>query len=299
MSLFRGAYTALITPFSADGRFVDLERLADHVRHQAAGGVQGVVPCGTTGESPTLTEPEHREVVARTIEVSGTAGLQVIAGTGSNSTRHAVELHRFAHAAGADGSLQVVPYYNKPTQEGLYRHFMAVADSCELPVVLYNIPGRSAAGLTLETIERLAAHPNIVAVKEATGSVEFTDEIVRRTDLTVLSGDDPLTLPLCAVGAVGVISVVSNIVPDRVAGLCRAMLSDDLPAARDAHEWLSPLSRGLLSLSTNPIPVKTAMQILGRDTGVLRLPLCPPDDGLRRRIADLLASCGLRGEVTV
>jgi 4-hydroxy-tetrahydrodipicolinate synthase len=299
MSLFRGAYTALVTPFSADGRSVDLDRLADQVRHQASGGVQGVVPCGTTGESPTLTEHEVRDVITRTIEVCSTSGLQVIAGTGSNSTRHAVELHRFAHGAGADGSLQVVPYYSKPTQEGLYRHFMAVADSCELPVVLYNIPGRSAVGLSLETIERLAAHPNIVAVKEATGTVEYTDEIVRRTDLTVLSGDDPLTLALCAVGATGVISVVSNLVPDRVSGLCRAIQADDLHGAREAHAWLAPLSRGLLSLATNPIPVKTAMAIVGRDTGVLRLPLCPPEEAVRRRIGDLLAACGLRAEVTV
>ncbi len=284
----QGAYTALITPFTADGSAVDLDRLSDNIRHQAASGIAGVVPCGTTGESPTLTDQEHREVVEKTLEVAKPDGLQVVAGAGSNSTTHAVHLHRFAHAAGADAALHVCPYYNKPNQEGLYRHFMTIAESCGLPVVLYNIPGRTGVRLTGDTIVRLAANANIVAIKDATGSVDLAAEVAIRTDLVVLSGDDPLTLPIAVVGGVGVISVVSNIVPDRVAALCHAILDGDWDGARVLNGDLLALSRGLLTLATNPVPIKTAMAILGRDTGALRLPLCEPDPPVRRAIADLL-----------
>jgi 4-hydroxy-tetrahydrodipicolinate synthase len=288
MTTLQGAYTALVTPFTADGESVDLERLADNVRDQAEGAVAGVVPCGTTGEAPTLGDDEHRAVVQRTLEVARGQGLQVIAGAGSNCTAHAVELHRFARAAGADAALHVSPYYNKPTQEGLYRHFCTIADSCDLPIVLYNIPGRTNVTLTADTIERLAAHANIVAIKEATGSLDLASEILLRTDLVLLSGDDSLTLPLASVGGRGVISVVSNLVPDRVAALCAAFLGDDWPAARARHRELFGLSRGLLSLATNPIPIKTAMALLGRDSGALRLPLCAPDHAVRDAIATLL-----------
>ncbi len=284
----QGAYTALITPFTADGSAVDLDRLSDNIRHQAAAGIAGVVPCGTTGESPTLTDQEHRVVVEKTVAIAKPEGLQVVAGAGSNSTTHAVHLHRFAQAAGADAALHVCPYYNKPNQEGLYRHFMTIADSCGLPVVLYNIPGRTGVRLTGDTIVRLAANANIVAIKDATGSVDLAAEVAIRTDLVVLSGDDPLTLPIAAVGGVGVISVVSNIVPDRVAALCRAILDGDWDGARVLNGDLLALSRGLLTLATNPVPIKTAMEILGRDTGALRLPLCEPDPQVRRAIADLL-----------
>ncbi len=293
MVVFRGAYTALVTPFTDDGSAVDDERLAANVRHQAAGGVAGVVPCGTTGEAPTLGGGEHRAVVEKCVAAAADTGLSVVAGAGSNSTAHAVELHRFAHSAGADAALHVVPYYSKPTQEGLYRHFSAVADSCDLPVVLYNIPGRTGVALQLETIERLSAHPNVQAIKEASGSIDVASEIVARTDLAVLSGDDSLTLPLASVGAVGVISVVANLVPEKVAALCRAFLDGDWEAARRWHGQQLGLARGLLSLATNPIPVKTAMAILKRDSGSLRLPLCPPDAPTRRAIADLLAAGGV------
>ena len=293
MTTLSGAYTALITPFTADGSSVDLVRLTDNIRHQAAGGITGVVPCGTTGEAPTLTDQEHRVVVEATVAAAGPDGLLVIAGAGSNNTAHAIHLHRFAHAAGADAALHVCPYYNKPTQEGLYRHFMTIADSCGLPVVLYNIPGRTGVGLTVDTIGRLAAHPNIVAIKEATGSVDLTARIATRTELVLLSGDDPLTLPIASVGGVGVISVVSNIVPEKVATLCRAFLDADWDAARSVHEDLMTLSQGLLSLSTNPIPIKTAMAILGRDTGALRLPLCEPDPPTHRAIVDLLKAAAI------
>ncbi len=232
-------------------------------------------------------------MVEATVATAGPQGLIVIAGAGSNNTAHAIHLHRFAHAAGADAALHVCPYYNKPTQEGLYRHFMTIADSCGLPVVLYNIPGRTGVGLTVDTIGRLAAHPNIVAIKEATGSVDLAARIATRTELVLLSGDDPLTLPIASVGGVGVISVVSNIVPEKVATLCRAFLDADWDAARSVHEDLMMLSQGLLSLSTNPIPIKTAMAILGRDTGALRLPLCEPDPPTHRAIADLLNAAAI------
>ncbi|MHC4142940.1 MAG: 4-hydroxy-tetrahydrodipicolinate synthase [Planctomycetota bacterium] len=276
MTSLQGAYTALVTPFSADGESVDHERLVENIRDQAVGGVAGVVPCGTTGEAPTLSDQEHRSVVEKTGEAARGHGLQVIAGAGSNCTAHAVELHRFAHAAGADAALHVSPYYNKPTQEGLYRHFCTIADSCGLPIVLYNIPGRTNVTLTADTIERLAAHANIHAIKEATGSLDLASEILLRTDLVVLSGDDTLT--------------------DRVAGLCEAFLGGEWSAARDLHRELFGISRGLLSLATNPIPIKTAMALVGRDSGALRLPLCAADDKTRRAIAALLAAGGLRAE---
>jgi 4-hydroxy-tetrahydrodipicolinate synthase len=287
-SIFRGALTALVTPFSPDGSAVDLARLSEHIHFQAEGNVTGVVPCGTTGESPTLSDEEHRSVVETTIEVAHSLNLKVIAGAGSNSTAHAIELHKFAKDAGADASLQVNPYYNKPSQEGLYRHFMAIADSCDLPICLYNIPGRSAVALSPETIERLAKHPNIHAIKEATGSLDSASEISARTNLALLSGDDSLTLPFAAVGAVGVVSVVSNIVPEKVAALCQAFNSGQWEEARRMHFDLLPLSRGLLTLDTNPIPIKAAMEKLGRDTGALRLPMCRANKSAMEAIEKLL-----------
>ncbi len=294
MTALKGAYTALVTPFVADGSTVDIQRLEQNIRQQAAGGVTGVVPCGTTGEAPTLSDQEHRVVVEKTVELAKSHGLQVIAGAGSNNTEHAIHLHRFAHAAGADAALHVTPYYNKPSQEGMYRHFMAVADSCGLPVVMYNIPGRTCVALSADTIERLAAHPNIQAITEATGSLDLASEIALRTDLVLLSGDDTLTLPIASVGGVGVVSVVSNLVPQKVADLCRAFLEGDWEAARILHAELFGLSRGLLSLATNPIAVKAALQILGRDTGAVRLPLWPPDQEARQAIEDMVAVSGLR-----
>ncbi len=289
-TLFHGAFTALVTPFARpDAATVDLGRLAQHIRFQAEGGVRGVVPCGTTGESPTLSDAEHRAVVEKTIEIATPLDLKVIAGAGSNNTAHAVELHRFAHDTGADGSLQVTPYYNKPSQAGLYRHFMAIADSCPLPIVLYNIPGRTSVALTLETIEQLASHPNIIAIKEATGDVGFAAMVHERTDLTILSGDDPLTLPLSSIGAAGVISVLSNLLPKRVAALCDAIAADDWNLAREIHEDVLPLARALLTLDTNPVVVKTAMKLLGRDSGLLRLPLTEPPSIVVESISRALA----------
>ncbi|MSR68976.1 MAG: 4-hydroxy-tetrahydrodipicolinate synthase [Phycisphaerales bacterium] len=288
MQTFAGAYTAIITPFSSDGCTVALDRLAEQVQFQAEGGVRGIVPCGTTGEAPTLDEREHIAVIECAVHVGRPLGLQIIAGAGSNSTAHAIHLHRLAASLGAHAALQVAPYYNKPSQEGLYQHFMAIADSSELPIVLYNIPGRSAVTITPETIERLAKHPNIVAVKEATGSMDSASEIRKRCSIAILSGDDSLTASFAAVGAVGVVSVVSNIVPDRVAQLCRNIATNDFAALRQSHDALFSLSRGLLGLEVNPVPLKCAMELLGRDSGSVRLPLVRASDSIRATIATLL-----------
>jgi 4-hydroxy-tetrahydrodipicolinate synthase len=292
-SLFRGAFTAIVTPFTGDGSAVDHARLSEHIHHQAEGHVTGIVPCGTTGESPTLTEDEHKSVVETAIEVGRPLGLKIIAGAGSNSTAHAIHLQKFAKSAGADAALQVNPYYNKPSQEGLYRHFMAIADSCDLPICLYNIPGRSAVALAPETIERLAKHPNIQAIKEATGSIDSASEIKARTNLALLSGDDSMTIAFASVGGVGVVSVVSNLVPDLVSALCDAFNSGDWDRARQLHFKLLPLSRGLLTLDTNPIPIKAAMEKLGRDTGALRLPMCKANKTVLETIDKLIAQTGL------
>jgi 4-hydroxy-tetrahydrodipicolinate synthase len=287
---FQGCYTAIVTPFTADGSCVDRARLEENVRLQAAGGVAGIVPCGTTGESPTLSEEEHALVVETAVRVGRPLGLQVVAGAGSNSTVHAVHLQKLALQLGADAGLQVTPYYNKPSQEGIYRHFMAVADSCDLPVMLYNIPGRAGVAIAPETVERLSRHPNVRAIKEATGSMDSASEIRRLCGITVLSGDDSLTPSFAAVGAAGVVSVVGNLVPGRVARLCRLLAGNDFHAALDEHMELLPLSRGLLSLDVNPVPVKCALAALGLDTGAVRLPLAPPSASAAARIRELVAS---------
>ena len=270
---FTGAFTAITTPFSEDGTTIDDARLAEQIAFQADGGVSGIVVCGTTGESPTLSEREYRELVVRAIELGHARELLVIVGTGSNSTAHAVELHRFAAGAGADASLSVNPYYNKPTQEGLYAHFAAIADAADLPVMLYNIPGRTGVTLGPDTIERLAAHQTIVAVKEATGSTDSAGEIALRCpDLALLSGDDGMTLPFGSVGGVGAVSVIANLVPHEMAELCGLVRDGRLVDALPVHRSLLPLCRAMF-LETNPIPVKAAMALVGRDTGALRLPM--------------------------
>ena len=288
---------------SADGESIDFDRLAEQIQFQAEGGVTGIVPCGTTGESPTLSEDEHHRVVESAIEIGSPLGLKIIAGSGSNNTQHAIALQRFAHKAGADAALQVNPYYNKPSQEGLYRHFMAIADSCDLPICLYNIPGRTGVALAPETVERLAKHPNIQALKEATGSLDSASDIMNRTghgeSLALLSGDDSLTLPFASVGGVGVVSVVTNIEPKKISAMCAAFNTGDWDEARRWHFELLPLSRGLLSIDTNPIPVKVAMQILSRDSGALRLPMCPPSQAGRNAIEKLLIANGLLKSVAV
>ncbi|HUX16990.1 MAG TPA: 4-hydroxy-tetrahydrodipicolinate synthase, partial [Phycisphaerae bacterium] len=229
-------------------------------------------PVGTTGESPTVDVEEHQKII-ETVVQRAAGRIPVIAGTGANATAEAIHLTRYAKDAGADGSLQVCPYYNKPTQEGLYRHFAAIAEAVDLPMVLYNIPGRTGVSLAPVTIARLAQLPQVVAVKEATGSIDQASEILAQCDLVVLSGDDSLTLPLMAVGAQGVISVVGNLVPKDVKRLTDAMLADDVATAQEAHRRLFPLCR-VLFIETNPIPVKTAMKMVGLlESDEKRLPM--------------------------
>ncbi len=275
--MIQGTLTAMITPFK-NGQ-VDKAKLADHVRRQADHGIDGLVPVGTTGESPTLSHEEHGRVIQAVVEAvaplrqPGSPKPWVVAGTGSNATDEALALTRHAKQVGADAALMVNPYYNKPTQEGLYRHFMAVADAVELPIVLYNIPGRTGITMSPQTVARLAEHPHVVAVKEATGSLDIASEIASLCDITILSGDDSLTLPLMSIGAKGVISVLSNLIPDRVKALVDAATNGDWAIAQKLHVELFPLFKGMF-IETNPIPIKAAMALCGLDTGELRLPLC-------------------------
>jgi 4-hydroxy-tetrahydrodipicolinate synthase len=269
--VFEGTYTALVTPFSADG--IDYPALRRLIDAQVAAGVQGVVPCGSTGESATLSHDEHERVISAVVEhVAGR--VKVIAGTGSNSTRESVRLTRWAKEHGADGALLIAPYYNKPTQDGLRAHYETVADGVDLPLIVYNIPGRSAVNIAPETMAKLAEIPHIVGVKEASGSLDQVSRIVQLcgSKLTVLSGDDSLTLPIMSVGGRGVIAVVSNLVPERLIKLVNAALAGDYESARAEHYALLPLMQAM-GVETNPIPVKTALAMLGRCSPELRLPL--------------------------
>jgi len=287
--MFNGAYTALITPFNRDGS-VDFGNLKELIDLQAKAGIDGIVPVGTTGESPTLDYDEHSRVIEFTIDACR-GRMKVIAGTGANSTSEAIELTRRAMDAGADGTLQVTPYYNKPTQEGLVRHFSAVAD-LGLPVVLYNVPGRTSREIAVETIMRLSLHPGIVAVKEAGGSVDRVSDILSRCRITVLAGDDPLALPMMAVGAKGVISVASNVVPAAVAKLTHLALKAKWDEARKIHLKYYKLFCDMF-IDTNPLPVKAAMAMLGLTREVYRLPLCPMDNGLKKKLRETLSETGV------
>jgi 4-hydroxy-tetrahydrodipicolinate synthase len=283
-----GCYTALITPFR-DGR-VDEPALAALVERQIAGGVAGLVPCGTTGEAPALTNAEWDRVVGSVVATAH-GRVPVIAGTGANNTATAIERTARARSFGADGALVVTPYYNRPTQEGLYRHFAAIADAVDLPIVLYNVPGRTGVNLLPETVVRLAEIPGIVGIKEASGSMDQASQIVREApaDFVVLSGDDSLTLPMMGVGGCGVVSVVSNIVPEAVAALAAACLAGDLEAARAMHLALFDLCRAMF-VETNPVPVKAAAALLGLCSPEVRLPLVPLSEAAQRRVESALAA---------
>jgi 4-hydroxy-tetrahydrodipicolinate synthase len=287
---FAGLTVALVTPFKDDE--VDFDALRRLVDWHVEQGTDGLAPVGTTGESPTLSHEEHERVIATVVETAR-GRLKVMAGTGSNSTREAIRLTRFAKKAGADGALMVGPYYNKPTQEGYYRHFAAVAEAVDLPVVLYNIPGRTGSNILPETIARLAELPTIVGVKEATGSMDQASQIAALCPLTILSGDDSLTLPLLSIGGQGVVSVVGNIVPRDMKALVTAFEAGRVAEAQEWHRRLFPLCRDLLGVATNPIPVKTALKLLGRGTGELRLPLCAVDAAGEARIRATLQAYGL------
>ncbi len=277
--MFAGAFTAIVTPFTDDASAIDFARLKDQIDFQArgedpaVGGVKGIIISGTTGESPTLSEQEYRALVTKGVDFAHRAGLIAVVGTGSNSTHHALHLQRIAENAGADATLSVNPYYNKPVQEGLYQHFMHIADQAQIPVMLYNIPGRTGVALSPETVERLSKHQRITAIKEATGSTDSCGEIAMRCpNLAVLSGDDTMTLPFASVGAVGVVSVLSNLFPSKLTSLCNAFLQNRWDDALQIHRELIPLARAMF-VETNPIPVKGAMMLQGRDTGSLRLPM--------------------------
>jgi 4-hydroxy-tetrahydrodipicolinate synthase len=280
--MFSGAITALITPFK-DGK-VDEARLREQVEFQIKNGIDGLVPVGTTGESPTLDVPEHERVIALAVEIAK-GRVPVIAGTGANATSEALELHQFAKRAGATASLSVNPYYNKPSAEGLYRHFMTLADKVDLPIVLYNIPGRTGITMTPQTVAQLNAHPNIVAIKEATGSLDMASEIVSLCDITVISGDDSLTLPLMSIGARGVISVASNLLPAQVKQLTKLALAGNFIEAATVHRKLFPLIKTLF-LDGNPAGIKHAMKVAGRDTGEMRLPLWEANESARKAIEE-------------
>lgn len=287
---FAGLTVAIVTPFRNGA--VDDEGLKRIVEFHVAAGTNGLCPVGTTGESPTLSHAEHQHVVARVCELVD-GRLKVMAGTGSNSTSEAIELTKFAKSVGADGAMMVAPYYNKPTGEGFYQHFRAVAEAVDLPIILYNIPGRTAKNMEPEVVARIAEIPTVVAIKEATGSMDQASRTLAETQLTVLSGDDSLTLPLLALGGSGVVSVVGNIVPQDMLALIAAFQQGNLAEAQRMHFKLFTLCRDLLGLATNPIPIKSAMRLLGRDTGELRLPMTPLSDSETVRLRQTLAAYGL------
>ncbi len=289
---FQGSLVAMVTPFR-DGQ-VDEAKLRELVEFHVREGSDGLVPCGTTGESPTLSHAEHKRVIEIVIEAAA-GRIPVVAGTGSNSTAEAIEMTVHAARAGADGALLVSPYYNKPTQEGLYRHFRAIAEAApELPMILYNIQGRTAVNIETDTVARLARIPNIVGVKEASGSLDQMTAVVLAggPEFTVLSGDDSLTLPLMAVGGRGVISVVANFLPREVAELTHAALEGDWKRARELHWKLFPICKGCF-IETNPIPVKEAMAMLGMIRAEWRLPMCPMSDGNREKLRTILRQAGV------
>lgn len=289
---FAGLTVALVTPFRGDA--VDWDGLRRLVDFHVESGTDCLAPVGTTGESPTLTHDEHERVVETVVERAA-GRLRVMAGTGSNSTAEAVRLTKAAKKAGADGALVVSPYYNRPSQEGLYRHFAKIAEATDLPLVLYNIPIRTGRNVEPSTIARLAADlPSLVAVKEASGVLDQSSELVATTDLTVLAGDDSLTLPVLSVGGRGVVSVAGNLVPREMRAVVQAFEAGRTGEAAELHRRLFPLLRTLMSLAPNPTPVKAAMKLLGRGSGEVRLPLCPLDAAEEAKLAAELERFGLR-----
>jgi 4-hydroxy-tetrahydrodipicolinate synthase len=287
---FAGLSVAITTPFR-DGQ-IDYEALRQQIDFQVEAGTNCLCPVGTTGESPTISHDEHDRMIAAVCEMAA-GRIKVMPGTGSNSTAEALRLTRHAAQCGADAALVVAPYYNKPTQEGFYQHFRALAEATDLPICVYNIPGRTAKNIEPETIARLAELPTITMVKEATGSMDQASQTLAQTNLTLLSGDDSLTLPLLSIGGRGVISVVGNIIPGDMLALLRAWDSGDVAGAQEWHRKLFPLCRDMLGLSTNPIPIKAAMKLLGRDTGEMRLPMTPLDDAGMKKLRGTLTSYGL------
>lgn len=295
---FRGTFTALITPFTSDNR-IDYDALTRLIEHQIQSGVAGLVPMGTTGESPTLSHQEHIDVVAHTVKVSAGRVL-VIAGTGSNNTQEALQLTQGAKDAGADAALIIAPYYNKPSQEGLYQHFKTLADVVDLPQIIYNILGRTAVNISTDTLMRLAQHKNIVGVKEASGDMNQMMEVIaaRPENFSVLCGDDSLTYSLCALGGDGVISVASNIIPERMSQFVDNCLNGNYEVARDEHYQLLPLFNTMF-IETNPVPVKTAVAMMQGICPDVRLPMCQLQSGNKERLQLVLEEYDLISNVTI
>lgn len=289
---FKGTYTALVTPFNGDR--VDESAFEELIKRQIEGGVEGIVPVGTTGESPTVSFEEHAKIIEMAVSFSQ-GKVKVIAGTGGNSTSEAIHLTQSAEKAGADGSLQVAPYYNKPSQEGIFHHFKAIAESTSLPLVLYSIPGRCGISIGVDTVARLAeSNKNVVAIKEAGGDADRVSQLRQAVskDFIILSGDDALTLPFMSVGADGVISVASNLIPDKISGMVRKALSGDFTSALADHASLYPLFKNLF-IETNPVPVKTALALMGIGQEEFRLPLCPMAEDNRETLVSTLKQFNL------
>ncbi|MFQ5596480.1 MAG: 4-hydroxy-tetrahydrodipicolinate synthase [Nitrospiria bacterium] len=289
--MFHGSIVAIVTPFK-DGA-VDEKALGELIDLHLSSGTSGIVPCGTTGESATLSHEEHKRVIEMTVKIVG-GRIPVIAGTGSNSTEEAVALTMHAQSAGADGALLITPYYNKPTQEGLYLHYKRIAEAVDLPLVLYNIPGRTGVNMLPSTVSRLTAYENIVGMKEGSGSIQQVAELIHLCGerLTVLSGDDAITLPMMALGAKGAISVTANIVPGDMTKMIAAGARGDMSGAKIWHDRLYPLHQALF-LETNPVPVKTALSMLGRCSDEIRLPLSSLSEANRKRLKAAIVNHGL------
>jgi len=289
-SAFAGLSVAIVTPFK-DGQ-IDFPTLRAQVEFQVQAGTTCVCPVGTTGECPTLSHEEHERVISEVVQAAA-GRIKVMAGTGSNCTTEAIRLTKWAAKEGADAALLVGPYYNKPTQEGFYLHFRAIAETVGIPLCLYNIPGRTGKNIEPDTICRLGELENVTMVKEATGSLDQASQIISASGLTVLSGDDSLTLPLLSIGGEGVISVVGNIMPRELIQLCAAFAAGDVRKACQLHHRLFPLCRDMLGMATNPIPIKAAMKLLGRDSGELRLPMTPLDEAGEAKLRRTLGAYGL------
>ncbi|MHC1603827.1 MAG: 4-hydroxy-tetrahydrodipicolinate synthase [Candidatus Syntropharchaeales archaeon] len=291
--MFRGVFTALITPFKDDGS-LDLEQLRFLIEFMAANGISGIVPCGTTGESATLTHHEHRDVIKASVDAAPSK-LAVIAGTGSNNTEEAVELTRFAKDVGADASLQITPYYNKPNRRGILKHFNAIAEASDLPIILYNIQSRTGLNLTPDLILELSKDERIIGIKEASGNISQVSKIIELTrddGFLIFAGDDSSTIPIIALGGVGVVSVAANIIPQRMASLTAEALSGNFDRARDLHYELAPLFDALF-LETNPIPVKKAAELMKLSNGTIRLPLAELDKENEARLREVLREMDL------
>jgi 4-hydroxy-tetrahydrodipicolinate synthase len=292
MSIFRGAFVAIVTPFT-DGQ-IDEQGLVDLIEFHIANGTHGIVPCGTTGESATMSHEEHHRVVQLTVKtVAGR--VPVLAGSGSNSTAEAIELTRHAKESGADGVLMVSPYYNKPSQEGIYQHYRAVAEAVAIPIILYNVPSRTSSNILPATVARLAEVPGIAGIKEATGDLNQVSEVIRLCpdDFAVLSGDDFTSMPTVLLGGTGVISVTSNVAPKDMAAMMDAALAGDLARAKELHYRLFPLMQAMF-YDTNPVPAKKTLELMGRiKSGAPRLPLAPMNDETLARLKAALTDYGL------